>query len=434
MTLPALTPPVPFQLIRSAWQPDDLHSATRLSARVAAAELLRVRRGIYLDAEAWMSSPPWVRAQIVVAAMAHRRPGSLFCRESALLLHGLPLTTTPPHVTLRTDDASRVGIGRREPMTGTTSAEAWLVGYRSRCPQAGDTSTAALLNVPTRRFETVLPRGMTRGALREARRRGERVQAQLRLPASALPAVTGPESGYWVEPLELALPDTVSRLPFPEAVTVLDAFLTRGAQPDRSTPPSSDADPATWGEGFLSHRLATRWKAALAFADPLSESPGESVSRALFHQLGFAAPALQVWVTTDVGDERTDFEWIVQDPSRSAPERVHRIVGEFDGRGKYFEEALMEGRSAKEVHYAEKRREDAIRRTGRDMVRWDWSDLERPNLLAAKLLQAGVPRTEPAPRPTAIVTPTAPPPWLSSPVETSGPENSTTQEGRVSSG
>ncbi|PRZ18818.1 hypothetical protein [Nesterenkonia sandarakina] len=414
--------PEPIRLIRSAWQPDDLHSATRLSARVAAAELLRVRRGIYVDADAWVSSPPWIRAQIAVAAMAHRRPNSLFCRESALLLHGLPLTTPPPHVTLRTQDPSLVGIGRREPMTGTTSAERWLTAYETRYPHDGPTP-AALLNVPTRRFETVLPRGMTRGAAREAQRCGELRQAQMRLPASVLPAVTGPETGYWVEPLELALPDAVSRLDFPEAVAVVDAFLAQRTQDQLAAPPGVSTDPLTWGDTFLSPRLSKRWRTALSFADARAESPGESVSRAVIHQLGFAAPNLQVWIGTDVGDERVDFEWIVEHGSRTGSSR-RRIVGEFDGLGKYFDEALLQGRSAKEVHYAEKLREDAIRRTGRGLIRWDWTDLSHPEALAAKLLQAGVPRVRPAPHPG----------WLRFPVRTSGPENATTQEEGVSSG
>lgn len=394
---PHLPAPEPLRLIQSAWQPDDLHSATRLSALVAAAELLRVRRGIYVDAAAWMGAPPSIRAQIAVAAMAHRRPNSLFCRESALLLHGLPLTTPPAHVTLRTNDPSLVGIGRREPMSGSTSPENWLAAYLRRFPQDQST-TAALLNFPTRRFETVLPRGTTRGAARADRRRGASPPVQVRLPTSALPAVLGPEPGYWVEPLELALPDALARLPFPEAVAVLDAFLALRVRGSLIAPPSRGADPATWGEDFLSPRLAARWKRALGFADARAESPGESVSRAVIHELGFAAPDLQVWIGTDIGDERVDFEWTLDGSSRSAP-GVHRIVGEFDGRVKYFEEALLQGRSAKEVHYSEKLREDAIRRTGRGMTRWDWTDVSRPELLAAKLTRAGVPRARGKPPP-----------------------------------
>ncbi|MGJ9371589.1 hypothetical protein [Nesterenkonia sp. CF4.4] len=117
----------------------------------------------------------------------------------------------------------------------------------------------------------------------------------------------------------------------------------------------------------------------------------------MIHQLGFAAPDLQVWITTEIGDERVDFEWTVESGSRSGSSS-RRIVGEFDGLGKYFDEAMLRGRSAKQVHYAEKRREDAIRRTGRAVTRWDWTDLTHPEALAAKLIQAGVPRLRPAPQ------------------------------------
>ncbi|WP_218219819.1 type IV toxin-antitoxin system AbiEi family antitoxin domain-containing protein [Nesterenkonia sp. Act20] len=70
----------PIELLRSCWQPDDLHSATRLSALVASGQLLRVRRGVYVEAAAWVRSPSWVRAEIALAAMARRLPGALFCR------------------------------------------------------------------------------------------------------------------------------------------------------------------------------------------------------------------------------------------------------------------------------------------------------------------------------------------------------------------
>ncbi|GAA1143359.1 hypothetical protein [Nesterenkonia lutea] len=385
--------PAPIQLIRSCWQPNDLHSATRLSALVASGHCLRVRRGVYVAASDWIRSPPWVRAEIAIAAMATRLPESLFCRESALLLHGLPLARTPPHVTLRTTDPGLVGISRREPMTGTTRAQSWLASYHSRHPEDGATATA-LLNLPTRRIEPVLPHGMTRSSLRQTQRGGASTPHQVRVPAAALTRVTGPAGGYRLEPVELAVPDTVSRMPFAEAVVVLDALLAQHAHGAGGI----ESEPAGWGEEFLSRRLAARYKAALTFADAESESPGESVSRALIHELGFAPPALQVIITTELGEQRVDFEWVLASRAGAAP---RHIVGEFDGRGKYFDAALLDGRSPGQVHYAEKLREDALRRTGRGMVRWGWAELNQPEALTKRLLQAGVPRGAPRARPEA---------------------------------
>lgn len=60
---------------------------------------------------------------------------------------------------------------------------------------------------------------------------------------------------------------------------------------------------------------------------------------------------------------RTDFWW----PGR-------RVVGEFDGLGKYTR-AQPGGRSPAEVVVAEKLREDRLRDLGLRVVRWTWADL-----------------------------------------------------------
>jgi hypothetical protein len=77
---------------------------------------------------------------------------------------------------------------------------------------------------------------------------------------------------------------------FEQAVTVFDHVLRSapGAPPplDRGTLETEIA-------GNYSAAAARRIRAALEFADPASGSPGESVSRALMHRLGFKAPVLQ---------------------------------------------------------------------------------------------------------------------------------------------
>lgn len=40
----------------------------------------------------------------------------------------------------------------------------------------------------------------------------------------------------------------------------------------------------------------------------------------------------------------------------------------------------------------EKKRENRIRATGFNVVRWDWADLKEPGKLEGKLAAAGVPR------------------------------------------
>lgn len=113
------------------------------------------------------------------------------------------------------------------------------------------------------------------------------------------------------------------------------------------------------------------------FADGLSGSPGESVSRVRMQQANLPAPVLQFELTDE--DGRTiipDFAW---------PDL--RTVGEFDGKVKYG--ALVPaGRTAADVVMAEKSRENRIRRHGLWVVRWSWQGLGNVTAFGAKIRQA----------------------------------------------
>ncbi|QKE85356.1 hypothetical protein [Arthrobacter sp. NEB 688] len=120
----------------------------------------------------------------------------------------------------------------------------------------------------------------------------------------------------------------------------------------------------------LPPRVAGRRLAALVrdLADPGSMSAGESLSRVQMYLLGLPRPRLQVAHTDDQGlIGYTDFGW-------------SGVVGEFDGRVKY---RIPEGADAEEagrVLWAEKKREDRLRRQVR-VARWVWSvALDRPAL------------------------------------------------------
>lgn len=107
---------------------------------------------------------------------------------------------------------------------------------------------------------------------------------------------------------------------------------------------------------------------AAAHLDPHRESPLESWSWARFVEWRLPLPSCQSVVFDDDGTflARTDFEW-----------EARRIVGEVDGAVKYRERSDL---------YAEKRREDAIRSTGRRVVRWGAGDLRQGTVLRARLL------------------------------------------------
>lgn len=109
----------------------------------------------------------------------------------------------------------------------------------------------------------------------------------------------------------------------------------------------------------------------VSLADGRAELPGESVSRLQLLRLGFARPALQVPVTGTRGDHWVDFG--LSDV---------RAFGEFDGKGKYTDEAQRSGRTLEQVLLDEKMREDDIRGTTQwRFARWGdehartWLDL-----------------------------------------------------------
>lgn len=110
--------------------------------------------------------------------------------------------------------------------------------------------------------------------------------------------------------------------------------------------------------------------AALAHLDGRRESPLESWSHASFVRWSLPLPVPQVALYDADGlIGRVDFDW---------PEAA--VVGEADGRFKYDEPGSL---------YAEKRREDRLRATGRTVIRWGWDDLANtPEELHRRLADA----------------------------------------------
>lgn len=128
------------------------------------------------------------------------------------------------------------------------------------------------------------------------------------------------------------------------------------------------------------HQGGRRMHDVLRFADARAESPGESWSRVRIHELGFPRPELQVERRRANGSDRPDFVW----PSE-------RVVGEFDGRGKYLKDEYLGELSPGEAVVLEKRREDRLRSDGDKVARWGWSELQHPESLRSILLTAGLP-------------------------------------------
>lgn len=115
--------------------------------------------------------------------------------------------------------------------------------------------------------------------------------------------------------------------------------------------------------------------------DGRSQSVAESRGRDLFRRMGVPCPELQFHVYDESGQlvAITDFGW----PDLG-------VYGEIDGKVKYGR-LLKPGQDPGEVVFAEKRREDAVRRATRGtMVRWTWSELHprsEPSLQLLRLLR-----------------------------------------------
>lgn len=188
-----------------------------------------------------------------------------------------------------------------------------------------------------------------------------------------------------VTSFERTLVDLARSLPFPAAVAALDWAL-RPAKTG-STPRSRIESLQEYFERQPEPYHRRRVHRALEFASPHAESPGESLSRAVIHELGFPAPTLQYRVEDARGLAGIcDFAW---------PE--HALLGEFDGLVKYTRNLAREGENVEDIVVREKVREDRLRATGRRVTRWLWAEVLEPSRLHDKLIAAGLPRQKSGP-------------------------------------
>jgi hypothetical protein len=151
--------------------------------------------------------------------------------------------------------------------------------------------------------------------------------------------------------------DLARSLPFEPGVAALDAVLNEGLI-TRELLERRLFDIA----GTRGSRHAAR---VIRFADGRSGSVGESRSRVALHELGLAPSSLQHEIRTSDGRlvGLADFAW-----------EAEHVVGEFDGRIKYGR-LLRPGQEPGDAVFEEKRREDANRDEGWEVVRWIWADL-----------------------------------------------------------
>src|SRR5699024_6897260 len=126
------------------------------------------------------------------------------------------------------------------------------------------------------------------------------------------------------------------------ALVVLDAALSDGVARE---------DLQDLFDELRGHRGVHRARRRLALANPLAESPGETITRYRFHQLGWPEPELQIPVQTPGGLYYLDMGW-----------RELGLGVEYDGEVKYRE---LGGDDPAGVVIREKRRGDDI-----DTIGW----------------------------------------------------------------
>lgn len=185
-----------------------------------------------------------------------------------------------------------------------------------------------------------------------------------------------------IDPLEVT---TVAGIPVTsEARTVVDlarsygqasAIVSGDAALSSGLPLELLKQSLDWSRGRPGVRRARR---VVHLLDPRSESPGESLSRLALHSAGLPTPELQYEIHDLRGEllARCDFCW---------PDR--QTAGEFDGRIKYGR-LVPPGQRAEDVVFVEKLREDALRDCGWQVVRWTWTDLERPGEIGDRVRRA----------------------------------------------
>ncbi|RDI22512.1 hypothetical protein DEU38_11378 [Rhodococcus sp. AG1013] len=171
---------------------------------------------------------------------------------------------------------------------------------------------------------------------------------------------------------------------FEAAVVVGDSALRSAAES-----PGAVAAALRYATGRPGYPAALR---ALGFLDGRSESVGESRSRVALAALRLPTADLQASLLDPDGllIGRVDFLFAAAG-----------VVGEFDGKVKYGK-YLRPGQDAGDAVFAEKQREDRIRDAGWEVARWTWRDLDRPDVIGARVRRS-MQRRDDRPRPLGAV-------------------------------
>ncbi|GAB2549991.1 type IV toxin-antitoxin system AbiEi family antitoxin domain-containing protein [Leucobacter ruminantium] len=292
-----------------------------IATAVRAGELVRLCRGAYMRGSDW--EPLFAEDRLlsrVIATAPLQGPGRFVCSESAAALHGLPLyRSRVERVQLLVPDATTVH--------GSASVHRRIAPL----PHNDAVDVEGILCTSLRR--TVL----------DLARFSARMSALVCADAAVAAVVRG-------------LPRSQRAAAADEWIAGLLAELRRG------------------------ERGVRRAAELLARVDHRSESPLESVARALFEELGFSVDT-QIAVRAPNGRKYyVDLEL-----------RGVGVFCEVDGAAKYRDGEMLRGRSAEDVFLEEKHRENWIEGvTQKRVIRLNAADLRSMRTLAEKLRAFGI--------------------------------------------
>ncbi|QCU77071.1 hypothetical protein E7744_01670 [Citricoccus sp. SGAir0253] len=391
--------PEPLLLRRS--EDDGGRSSRMLARRAQRGDLVRLAPGRYAPTRRWLLLPRHERFRLAAVAFSdsRRRPVT-FCGTTALDLLGYPVVDPVPVLHVRAAYRGDAGTARQpSPYANEQAVLRTLaqLGTQGLVEADGRVPMLPLVrrhwNVPGEGTGA----GMTvsaSGAVARAAEAGVLADGGMAPAAPAGAAGRFPLDGPAEVCVRLDDGTVLGRVrvdPLPAAMAAVF-----GTEPLSTGTPAADAikrkHPAAAAVAAQARTLLrtgaqrTRFDAQWDFADARAESVGESLSRAVIHEEGFVVPELQYEVRSVTGGliARTDSCW-----------EAIRLVGEFDGLVKYTGRLARPGATGPVGHDAlvrEKRREDAVRRTGHGMARWTWADLANRPRFVAMLEQHGVPR------------------------------------------
>ena len=189
---------------------------------------------------------------------------------------------------------------------------------------------------------------------------------------------TATVDGIRVTSVEQTVFDCLRTLDLPEGLAVVDSSL-RGLELDPDAL-RTFFDERRRRRGYC-HAAQT-----LSLADPRSENGGESIARGTMLEMGYMPPDLQVEVNDPIGGGtyRADFLWRIDEGNW--------VIGELDGKDKYYDEDMTKGRSIDEVLLDERLRESRINARGIRVMRFRFSELSNRLRLAELLDLFGIPK------------------------------------------